>query len=169
MYPTKSKISMESDDTAEEFWNTSVAAQYLNEQLSDRTVEQWGLWLQNNRNQSRKASFRIPITRIANGAFYRPEDLATFSEFEKSRQLGTLTLSGRSAEALRAFGIGTASGSTTGRKLDVTSISQQTDRATGEQFVQFATNDPLMVYRLSPDQAIDVATKLMAAAKNKKA
>lgn len=145
---------------ADEFLGNSVTAECLNELLPERTAEQWALWLQNNRNQSRRAAYRIPFERIAGGVFYRREELAKFAEWEKSRRLGRIKLTGRAAEVLQAFGIGTAGGSIAGRKLNVTSITPQIDPASGKPFVQLVTDDPLMVYRLGLDQAKNIASEL---------
>jgi hypothetical protein len=75
-----------------------------------------------------------------------------------------MKLTGRAAEALRAYGIGTATGSTTGRKLEITGILDQTDEVTNEQFVQLIISEPLLVYRLDPEQARDIARRLYQAA-----
>lgn len=138
----------------------SVAAQMLSERLTEKNPEQWALWLQNNRNQLRKVSFRIPFVKMAGGVFYRRDDIAKFAELEKSRQLGTIKLTGRAKEALEAFGVGTATGSSTGRKLIVTGINPQVDEATGKTFIQMIFSDPLRVYRLELDQAEAVAKEL---------
>lgn len=145
----------------DELLSNSFAAQVLCELLPEKNAEQWALWLQNNRNQSRRVSYRIPFERMAGGVFYHREELAKFAEWEKSRQLGSIKLTGRAAEVVRAFGIGTASGSTTGRKLSVTGINQQTDVATGKHFIQLVTDDPLMVYRLEVDQAKQIGLELL--------
>ncbi|VVP89042.1 hypothetical protein [Pseudomonas fluorescens] len=137
----------------EELLSNSVAAQTLCELEPEKSVEQWMHWLQNNRNQSRRVPYRIPFERMAGGVFYRREELVSFIDWEKSRQLGALKLTGRAAEVMRAYGIGEKSGSATGRKLKVTAINPQVDEATGTPFVQFITSDPLMVYRLELDEA----------------
>lgn len=137
-----------------------VAAQTLSELLTEKTPAQWALWLQNNRNQLRQVSFRIPFVKMAGGVFYRREDIARFAELEKSRQLGTIKLTGRAKEALDAFGIGTASGSTTGQKLTVTGINPQVDQATGKTFVQLIASNPLKVYRLELDEAEAISKEL---------
>lgn len=143
----------------DELLSNNVAAQVLCELLPDKTSEQWLLWLQNNRNQSRRVSFRIPFERMAGGVFYRREELAKFAEWDKSRQLGTIKLTGRAAEVMRAFGIGSG-GSTTGRKLKVTGINPQIDEATGKPFIQLITDDPMMVYRLELFEAKSIASEL---------
>jgi hypothetical protein len=152
------------EDIAEELWGNGVAAQFLSVQLPGRNAEQWELWLRNNRNQSRRAPYRIEFERISNGTYYRQSELAKFIEWEESRQLGTMKLTGRSAEVMRAYGIGTSNGSTTGRKLEIVGINRQFDQSSDQAYVQVITGDPLMVYRLPLEQARDVAEKLIAAA-----
>lgn len=148
----------------DELLNNGVSADVLTELLPDRTSTQWGLWLQNNRNQSRRVPYRIPFEKMAGGVFYRREELAKFAEWEKSRQLGSIKLTGRAAEVVRAFGIGTASGSSTGRQLKVTGVALQVDQATKQPYVQLITNDPLMVYRLELDTAKALGSDLSATA-----
>lgn len=154
-------------DTTEEVWSNTFTAQVLSQRLVARNVEQWTLWLRNNRNQSRQVPYRIPFVRVSNATFYRPDDIDKFVEWEKSRQLGTMKLTGRSAEVMRAFGIGGiggAGGSTTGRKLEIIGINQQFDEGNGEPYVQLVLGDPLMVYRLSSAQAAQMAADLLKAA-----
>ncbi|MFJ4395883.1 hypothetical protein [Pseudomonas sp. NPDC089396] len=136
---------------SEELVSNTVAAQTLHELEPSKTIEQWANWLQNNRNQSRTVSYRIPFERLAGGVFYRHDDLTAFIEWEKSRQLGTLKLTGRAAEAMRAFGIGEKGGSTTGRKLKIDGINLQVQD--GVPYIQLVMTDPLMVYRLEVDEA----------------
>ncbi len=147
----------------EDFLSNALAAQRLAEIIPDKSAEQWALWLQNNRNQSRRVPYRIPFERIAGGVFYRPDDLAHYAEWEKSRQLGNMKLTGRAAEVIRAFGIGTGGGSTTGRKLKVTGINPQFDEATRTVFIQLITDDPLMVYRIELSEAKQIARDLIEA------
>lgn len=144
----------------DEVMNSNVAGDVLHELMPDKPADEWAIWLRNNRNQSRQVSYRVPFERISNGAFYRKEDLAEFAAWEKSRQLGTLKLSPRAKEALEAFGVGIATGSTTGRKLTVTGINPQVDEATGKTFIQMIFSDPLRVYRVELGQAEAVAKEL---------
>lgn len=137
----------------EELLSNSVAAQLLSELMPNKTPEQWALWLQNNRNQSRRTFYRIPVVKMAGGVFYRSEELAKFAEFEKSRQLGTVKLTGRAAEALRAVGFGEAGGSSTGRRFNPTGLTLAIDDCTKKMFIQLALSDPLMVYRVEIEAA----------------
>lgn len=143
--------------------NGSVAAQMLSELLMEKNPTQWALWLQNNRNQLRNVSFRVPYVKMAGGVFYRRDDIAKFAELEKSRQLGTIKLTGRAKEALAAFGVGTANGSTTGQKLTVTGINPQVDQTNGKTFIQLVVSEPLKVYRLELDQAEAILKELSEA------
>jgi nucleoside diphosphate kinase len=74
-----------------------------------------------------------------------------------------MKLSGRMMEVMNAFGVGKTGGSTTGKKLNVTSIQAQRDEVTGEGFVQLITSDPLSVYRLPMEQAVEIAQQLINA------
>jgi len=147
----------------EELFSTNAAAEFLNEQVPERSVTGWALWLRNNRNNSRRVVMRIPFERLGGGAFYRRDDLASYVAWEKSRQVGRLKLTGRAAEVMRAYGIGSASGSTTGRKLRVTAIDPKVDEASGMPYVQIITDDPLMVYRLEVLEAKSIAGELLEA------
>ncbi|QQC65540.1 hypothetical protein I6I06_10610 [Paraburkholderia ginsengisoli] len=102
---------------------------------------------------------------MGKGAFYAPEDLARFVEFEKGRRVGNIKLSGPAAEALQAFGIGEKGGSGTGRRFEVAGVTLQVDEATGTPFVRLITNAPLMVYRLELHEARAIAKALSDAAK----
>ncbi|WP_438281839.1 hypothetical protein [Pseudomonas alabamensis] len=145
----------------EELLSNSVAAQLLHDLGPEKTPEQWMHWLQNNRNQSRTVPYRIDFERMAGGVFYRQEDLVAFIEWDKSRKLGTLKLTGRAAEAMRAYGIGEKGGGATGRRFKVTDINPQVEN--GVPYIQLVTNDPLMVYRLEIDEADTIIQEMAEA------
>jgi len=149
--------------TATELLSRQASAEWLAQQLPDKNAAQWALWLRNNSNSARRAVYRVPVEQVGRSAFYQPDELRKFVEFEKQRQLGTLKLTGRAAEVMRAYGIGSSGGSTTGRKLNVTAINPQIDEATGKPYIQFITGDPLMVYRLEPGDAKNIARDLIEA------
>jgi hypothetical protein len=149
---------------ADELLSGSVAGEILHEQMPDKTAEQWRLWLQNNRNQTRRVSYRIPFERMAGGVFYRRDELAKFAEWERARQLGTIKLTGRAAEVLQAFGIGEKGSTTQGRRFKGGSANLVVDAA-GEVFVQTIINEPLMVFAMSADQAIDFGKEMAEAGK----
>lgn len=143
-----------------EWLSTQAAGEYLSQQFPAKSAEQWALWLRNNRNQARRAIYRVKAELIGRSAFYAPEELEAFLTFEKSRQRGAIKLTGRAAEVMHAYGIGTSAGSGTGRKLKVTGINPQIDEVTGKPYVQLITHDPLMVYRLEPEQAKTISDEL---------
>jgi len=144
-----------------ELMNTAVAAQELSKLLPEegKTQEQWLRFLQNNRSASRRAPYRIPYELLGKVAVYQMVELKRFADFEKQRTIGSIKLSSRAAEALHAFG-----GSRTGRKLKVTGITRQHDDETGEVFVQVIIAEPLLVFRLSKDEAMALANELTESA-----
>ena len=144
----------------DELLSTQAAAEYLSLHLTGKSTEQWALWLRNNRNQARRAIYRVKSEQMGRMAVYAPQELAAFVEFERSRILGTIKLTGRAVEVMRAYGLGEASGSTTGRKLTVTNVNLQIDNLTQKAYVQIVTSEPLMVYRLEPEQAIQIGEEL---------
>lgn len=146
----------------DELLSNSMAAQMLAERLSERSAEQWRLWLQNNRNQSRQALYRVPFVRMGGGTFYAPDELEKYVEFEQFRQLGTVKLSGRAAEALRAFGIGEQGGGSLGRHFKGGSANPHPDHK-GSTFVQAIIDEPLTVYAMTPEQAIAFGKELVEA------
>lgn len=146
--------------TAPDQLSRQAAAEWLAAQLPDKTVEQWALWLRNNSNTARTAVYRVPSSKLGRHAVYSMSDLEAFVKYERDRDIGGVKLTGRAAEVFHAFGLGKPGGGSTGRKLDVTSISEQIDES-GEMFVQVVIADPLLVFRLSPRQAIDVGRELL--------
>jgi len=148
-----------------DLYSTQAAAEFLSRALPDEgDSAYWSSVLINNRRTDRAPVHRIPFCRIGKGAFYAPEDLARFVEFEKGRRVGNIKLSGPAAEALQAFGIGEG-GSATGRRFEVAGITLQSDEVTGKPFVRLITTSPLMVYRLELEEAKTIAKALSDAAK----
>lgn len=140
--------------------DTDAASRWLSEALPGKTSAQWALWLRNNRNQSRHASYRINVQRFGNKACYLPVDLERFVDWEKSRQLGTVKLSGRVVEVMRAFGMDEVGGGNYGRKLDYeVQLSSEQDRP-DKQFVRLMIKRPLGVFRLEADEAEALAKEL---------
>ena len=135
----------------DELFNNAVAAEYLSELMPDRTAEKWAQWLQNNRNKTRPATYRIPVEKLGGGVFYLREELAKFAEFEKSRTLGAIKLSGRAAEALHAIGFNEQGGSSTGRSFDVTAVTPQFSE--GRKYIRIQAENPLRIYRIELDNA----------------
>lgn len=140
--------------------NTQVAAETLHELIPSELPDYWRNFLINNRRTDRNSAYSVPIVYIGRGAFYNPEELRKFADWENGRRIGKLKMTGRAAEVMRAFGIGEVSGGSTGRKLNVTGITAQIDQATKKPFVQLITAEPLMVYRIEPQQAKDIVREM---------
>ncbi|MDI1259366.1 hypothetical protein [Aquabacterium sp.] len=136
-----------------------MSADALSELLPEKDPVQWAAWLQNNRNQTRRVSYRIPFERLAGGIFYKREELSKYVEWEKMRKLGTITLTGQTAQVLQAFGIIDDSGSSRGRVFKGGSVTAQYDRLTGH-YVRMIIDEPLMVFTITPEQAIKFGKEL---------
>src|SRR3546814_12925214 len=107
----------------------------------------WSNFLINNRRSDRHPVHRIPFERIGTGAFYTPDVLEEFVNFERSRRIGEMKLTGRAAEALRAFGVGEPGSRTTGRKLEYRineAYSRSEERRVGKECVSTCR------YRVAP-------------------
>ncbi len=163
-----SKLSEQVTAMVDELLNNQCAASLLREMVTGRTTEQWLQWLQNNRNPARRSAYRIPFEKMGGAVMYRRSELAKFIEWENSRNLGAIKLTGRAAEVMQAFGIGSATGSTTGRKFQQPNISVQVDQASKEIFLQMIQPDPLLVFRLSVDEAERFAQDLADTVRNAK-
>jgi len=146
----------------DELLNNAMAAQMLAERLPERSADQWQTWLQNNRNQARPTLYRIPFVRMGGGTFYAPDELEKYVAFEQSRQLGKVKLSGRAAEALRAFGIGEPGGTSLGRIFKGGTANPHPDNK-GGTLVQATIREPLMVFAMTPEQAIEFGKELKEA------
>lgn len=143
-----------------EYLINSVAAQMLSEELQDKSFEQWMLWLQNNRNLARRAPYRIPYERMSGAVIYKNEEILKFIEWQKGRQIGKFKSIGRTAEVMKAFGIGETGGSATGRKLKC-SLSPQIDQANSKPFIQLIVEEPLLVFKMDIKQAEAMCKELM--------
>lgn len=135
-----------------EMWDESRLA--ADDPTSQKTPEQWTTFLHNNRNPARTVAYRIPCERLDGAVFYDVEELKKYVEVEKQRRLGTVKLSPRVAEAFRAFGIGEAGGGTQGRRFVGGSANPQTSSTDGSVFVQMTIEQPLMVFAMTPEQAV---------------
>lgn len=144
--------------------DTDAASRWLGQALPEKTPAQWALWLRNNRNQSRHTSYRISVQRFGKKACYLPVDLERFVDWEKSRQLGTVKLSGRVVEVMRAYGINEVGGGNYGRKLDYEVQLSSEDDHPDRQFVRLMIKRPLGVFRLEADEAEALAKELQATA-----
>lgn len=144
-------------------FNTNAASDFLDEMIPGESPSYWMRRLTNARQVGRTQVFNLPFSKIGKVVFYEQADLVEFAEFEKTRRLGKMKLSGRAAEVMRAFGIGTSGGSSTGRKLIVTAsgIALQMDEATGKRFIRIVADEPLMVYRIEIDEARVIAKEFV--------
>ncbi len=149
----------------EELVSAERAAGVLAEALPERTAPQWASWLRENRNQSKKAVYRIPLVKMGRQVFYRRNELNEFVRFHQQLRIGDVRPTGRVAEALGAFGVGMG-GSSTGYAWPQATVFAAVDEATGVPFVQLSVPGPRpTVYRLNPNQAVELAAALASAAK----
>lgn len=141
--------------------STQAAAAALHEAIPE-PEGYWARFLMNNKRPDRNPPFRVEFVKMGGGVLYPRKALADFIEWEKSRRLGTMKLTGRAAEALRAFGIGEAGGGTTGRSLDCT-IHPQQNPTTGQPYIQLIVKNPLLVFHLDVEQAEELIRELQGA------
>jgi hypothetical protein len=143
----------------------TAAAEWLAERLNDKSVEQWVSFLRSNANSARKAIFRIKTEKLGRETFYKQDELQSFFEFEKSRNVGKLKLSGRAASIVRAFGLGAPGSSGYGRKW-FGGEANDCIRENGLHFVQAVIDEPFLAFALKPEDAIEFGKKLMDAGKS---
>lgn len=143
--------------------NSAEAAQLMDELIPGEPEGYWVRFLQNNRNPQRKVAYRIPFSKSHGRAWYRRDDLTSYAEWEKRRRIGGQKLTGRAAAVMNAFGVGSASGGTTGRKLEY-STSISVDPATKEPYVSFVIDEPLLVFRLELAEVKSLVTEFQEAA-----
>jgi hypothetical protein len=149
----------------QDLMKSDKAADLLADKLTARTPDQWAMWLRNNRNHAHRTTYRIPTEKVGREVFYQREELDKFIAFEASRTVGEFKLSGRAAEALHAMGIGKAGATSQGRRFEGGSATGAV-APDGTTFVQVALSSPLAVYRLTPQQAIELAKDLTDAAQH---
>lgn len=141
-----------------------AAAEFLNSHLH----EPGGYWLNflvNNRRLDRRPSYRVPFEKRGGGVFYKQSDLAAFLEFEKRRRLTGVTFSGRAAEVMQAYGIGSPTGGPFGRKLNYRLLAQENESGPHGQFI---IDDPMLVFYLSPAQVDELADSFALLSRNLK-
>jgi hypothetical protein len=135
--------------------STQAAGDWLHAAMPDESPAYWRQALINNRRTDRTPPHRVPFTMIGRGAFYTEANLQAFCEFEKSRRVGTIKLTGRAAEALRAYG-GTPYGHPFKGGSAILTITND-----GERFIRIAIVEPFMVIAATPEQAIKFGTELV--------
>jgi len=144
-------------------YNTAAAADFLHEQLPGNTPAYWNGRLVNMRRIDRSSALAIPFSRSGKVAFYDEADLRIFADFERMRHLGKVKVTGRAAEALKAFGIGEAGGGAQGRVFKGGAVNIQLNNDDGQPFVQTILNEPLTVFAMTADQAIEFGKELIEA------
>lgn len=122
--------------------------------------EYWTIWLANDRKPGRAR--HLPANQGPGRPRYSQAAVDAYIDLQRAKRLQQQGISGRASEVFEAFGIGSAGGSSTGRRFDAR-ISAQLDEDTGIPFVQVVTASPLAVYRLSVEQARVVALELINA------
>lgn len=144
-------------------YNTAAAAEFLHEQLPGKTPTYWSGRLVNMRRIDRSTALAIPFSRAGKAAFYDETDLRLFADFERMCHLGKVKVTGRAAEALKAFGIGQAGGGAQGRTFKGATVNMQVNNDDGQPFVQTIVNEPLTVFVMTADQAIAFGKELIEA------
>lgn len=155
---------MSEGDKESTFLTAAAAAQKLATALDEKTPKQWQERLANDRNPSRATSSRLPFIKQGRTVLYRENDVEAFIARELARRKGITVLSERAIEAMDAVGLLDGSGSGTGRKFDFVLVTDQMDEQTGERFVQMQVNNPLRVYRMTPDEAMKIGKQIFKAA-----
>jgi hypothetical protein len=139
-----------------DLFNTNAAADFLNAAVPGESASYWNQRLVNARRSDRQQPFAIPFSTVGKACFYEQSDLEQFAEFEKSRRLGKVKLSGRAAEALRAFG-----GFPQGRPFKGGSAYLLPSETPGGTLVRATINEPLTVFAMTPEQAIEFGKELI--------
>lgn len=144
------------------YLDTKAAAQYMNEQIPDESLKYWTARLNNMRRTDRPQTFSLQFAKVEGKAgFYDQKDIFAYAEFEKSRRIGKVKLSGRAAEAMRAFGIGEQGGGTQGRRWMGASVNPAVANDGSGVFVQTIISEPLMVFAMTPEQALKFGKDLV--------
>lgn len=142
-------------------YNTGAAADFLHEQLPGKTPTYWNGRLVNMRRVDRATALAIPFTRVGKCAFYEESDLQLFADFDRMCHLGKVKVTGRAAAALKAFGIGQAGGGAQGRRFAGATATLQVSNDDGLPMVQTIVHEPLTVFAMTLDQAIDFGRQLI--------
>jgi hypothetical protein len=122
------------------------------------SAQHW-TWRLMNERQRQAPPTRAPATKLQGRWFYVSDDLDTWIGEESGRRLarGQLPVT-RAGQVLAAFGVGQGGGAT-GRRFDCT-LTAATDETTGEVYCRMLVSDPLLVFRLPPQQVRALASEL---------
>nr|WP_315488349.1 hypothetical protein [uncultured Rhodoferax sp.] len=118
----------------------------------------WRVFLQNNRRPDRHPAYSIPVEVVRGRPHYLIADLDGFITHYRATELARGKTPGSLGEAMRALG-----GWPTGRPLNAT-VTPQVEDTSGITFIQMMVADPLLVFRLAPEQARALAADLTEAA-----
>jgi hypothetical protein len=145
----------------ENFLDTKAAAEYLHAQIPGESAKYWTARLNNLRRTDRAQPFELRFAKVkGKSGFYNRADLEQYVKFEQSRRLGKVKLSGRAAEALRAFG-----GFPQGRPFKGGSAYLLPPSETSSSvLVRLTIDEPLMVFAMTPEQAIEFGKDLVETA-----
>lgn len=139
-------------DAIEQYRNVGMAAIYLNEQLQDKTPEQYTQFLQSNRVKGRAVAYQIPFEKIDGMVIYLTKELNKYVALQKSRTMGTIKLSTKAAEALQAVGFNEHGGGSTGYRFNMSGLNFGIDR-NGQRFIQMFLTEPLRVFHIEMESA----------------
>lgn len=154
---TKPKTVIDGSDS-QDMLRQQDAVQFLQEHMR-QPEGYWANFLTNNRRPERRPAYKVPFLKQGGKVLYAREHLAKLLEREKHTHLGGLQVSGRAAEVMRAYGIGTPQGGPYGRKLQYTLTPQSNE---GGLHVQLLIEDPLLVFCLPVDQVDKLAKEFGA-------
>lgn len=146
----------------ENLYNTQAAADFLQNQIPEKEGY-WLNFLRNNRRTDRLPDYRIKVDKLGGGWVYHQQALADFLEYEtRQRYNRREKLSPRVAEAMQAFGIGEKGGGAFGRKLEWTVTAQYNEGAGGNSFfTQLIISNPLLVFKLTPEETESLGRELV--------
>lgn len=143
-------------------FDTRAAAQHLDNLIPGESIKYWTLRLNNLRRADRPQPFKLGFAKVeGKSGYYAEGDLTSYVEFEKARRTDKAKLTGRSAELVRAFGIGESGGGIYGRKLACTVMLGLEENDANKQFVRLMIERPLSVFRLEADEAAGLAEELL--------
>lgn len=143
--------------------DTKAASEYLHDRIPGESLKYWTARLNNLRRTDRPQPFELRFAKVeGKSGFYNSADVEQYVEFEKSRRVGKVKLSSRAAEALRAFGIGEPGGTSLGRTFKGGTANPHPDNK-GGVIVQTTINEPLTVFAMTPEQAIEFGKELIKA------
>lgn len=118
----------------------------------------WRVYLQNNRRPERKPAHVILFAVVRGRPRYKRSDLDEHIEIIRQDQLRRGKVPGRLQDVMTAVG-----STPTGRPF-TPHITPQVEEGQGLCFVRIQLPDPLLLFRLEPEQARVVAAELVAAA-----